>query len=737
MSSRWSRAALPALAAAAFCLLGYHYSFDPVNAAAEYLRFPEGSHLLAGLGGSSVGRNMPLYPAFLAAAMNLGAGPVTLFVVIRLAGYALVFLTGCLLRGYWTGFVSLLLAGLAEASSGYAYDGEQSFYSIFLLLALSLLLLKRREDTFRNNILAGLAVGASMLVRTPLFLFPPLFALCDLLYGGARPGAFLRRALVFFAAAYVLLLPWGFLNKSITGKFSLFEGGRADTNLITGAKGAIYTMEGDSRRLAGLDGAGGAFSFYAGEFAKAPGRFLLTALKRLRHIFFFSPLLFGLFLVALAFSREPDRLRVFCLPLYFFLVHSLLSVEARYFYPMPYILPPLIAGSFVPKRFDDEPAAVNAAGGIIYAVFVLSLCFILFVETLVLAYPFRAARNGSGKEAFSKTLDGFPRDANLHGLKCRLFWREGDDKGFGECLAASGKFGDKAAGYFFAASSSADSSGMPLAVGLDCLVIRMLRELELGDRAAATISFRQAYAMYGATINLLRGTPYEKDREIAALIEKDSGGFFDRHVYYKLLYWPPERMGKILSELEKVSPFGGRLKLLQGLVRDIKSHKDGLQLRGWIAADIFGPPFGERGRLWKEEGKKAKELSDSAVEKMRAGRLAEAERLLMRAAEISSSNPEVFMNLCALRGMQGRKEAALQACRLAAEAVYLNPENRIPAFEALACGALMERYRLLRELGRGPEAEKALRLAVTNAPDGWAGLAAARAELKKTGDRLK
>ena len=85
---------------------------------------------------------------------------------------------------------------------------------------------------------------------------------------------------------------------------------------------------------------------------------------------------------------------------------------------------------------------------------------------------------------------------------------------------------------------------------------------------------------------------------------------------------------------------------------------------------------------------------------------------------MNSGSPEVFMNLCSLRVRQGRTEEALEACRLAAEAVYLNPENRLPAYEALAAAALLERHRLLIGAGRVAEAEEALRLAQKNAPAG-------------------
>src|SRR3989339_1197892 len=131
MSSRWLKAALPALLAAVFCLINYYSSFDAARAAAEYLRFPAGSALLAGIPGGDVAWNMPLYPVFLALVMNLRPDPALLFIVSRLVIYALVFSAGFLLRGYRGGVVSLVTACLAEVASGYVYDAEQSFYAVF------------------------------------------------------------------------------------------------------------------------------------------------------------------------------------------------------------------------------------------------------------------------------------------------------------------------------------------------------------------------------------------------------------------------------------------------------------------------------------------------------------------------------------------------------------------------------------------------------------------------------
>jgi len=233
-----------------------------------------------------------------------------------------------------------------EALGGFAYNAEQSFYSFFLLLALLFLVLKDREDTLKNNLLAGLAIGASLLVRTPLLLFPPLVVLSGRFWKTGLPEGRAARELAFLAASYALLLPWGALNQSVSGKFSLFDDRRAACNLITAAKGSVYTMNGNPFRLAGIGEEDSAFDYFVRETARAPLDHALTAVKRLWHIFLFHPLLSGLFLLALLKNRFRDG-PAFGLPVYFVLVHSLLSIEARYFYPLVYLLPPLIAAGLL------------------------------------------------------------------------------------------------------------------------------------------------------------------------------------------------------------------------------------------------------------------------------------------------------------------------------------------------------------------------------------------------------
>ncbi len=198
-----------------------------------YLDRPElGSFLLFGLPNNDITFNMPLFGTAVALAQDLRAAlPVLL--AVRFGIYWLVFACGCLFRGFRSGLLALAAAGALELSGAFGYDAEQSFYSLFLLLAFALLLLRRRENTVRTSILTGLAIGASLLVRTPLFLFPPVVLLCDWVYSEERSRAFFMRSAAFLCASYVLLLPWGALNYSVSGKFSLLDSRRAACNLIT------------------------------------------------------------------------------------------------------------------------------------------------------------------------------------------------------------------------------------------------------------------------------------------------------------------------------------------------------------------------------------------------------------------------------------------------------------------------------------------------------------------------
>lgn len=744
---------MPAGLAAVFCGLNLWLFPGFYGLEMSYM----GGFLLAGLPSPWITRNMPLFETLVSLAFNSGITHEILFVILHLGIYLLVFCAGCLLRGYWAGILSLVVAGLLETSGEFQYNVEQSFYSFFLLLVLLLLLLWRREHTLKNSLLLGLAIGASMFVRTPLFLFPPLLIFCDWFYTRERLKGFVLRSLAFLAVSYILLVPWGVLNHSISGKFSIFDDQRAACNIISAAKGSIFTINADPRVVAGIGKDADAFDYFLREFGKKPIFYALTTLRRLWNIFLFYPLLFGLFIIAMAVRREKESLFVFILPVYFVLVHSLLSVEVGYFYPMLYLLPPLIAGSLLPARFNMSEAGCGFARKAAVSAFWFSFCAVLFVEALVIAYPSRAAQNIIGSKSYYAALERFPNDRVFQGIRCKAFWEKGDDAGFYRCLGAySSKFGDRGKAYFLSVLTSSSPAKvafpagveMNRAVHLECLIIRMLREFELGDRAAAIASFREAYFKHDKWHNkpqgfIGNGTPYESDKEMAVLLRRDSNRFWDRYVYGLLLMWPPESMGKILLALKKETAVSPRMQFLEYFVNNI--HAAGGAGRSllaenasaWHSIDLLAPhpdsfrrlieksKFREPGaRAYQRAGlpavkkdkEKSQKLSDSAVEKMRHGDFKAAEKLLIDALGANPSNPEALISLCAIRLREGKKEQALKACQEAAESVYANPDNKRPGLELLAREAEFESYKILSSFGRKSEAEEALRRAGKNAP---------------------
>jgi tetratricopeptide (TPR) repeat protein len=698
-----------------------------------YLDRPElGSFLLAGFRDHDITLNMPLFETAVSLAQNLGAA-LPLLLAVRLGIYGLVFAAGCLLRGYKAGLLSLAIAGGLELGGAFVYDAEQSFYALFLLLVMVLLLRRRNENTAKAGVLAGLAIGASMLVRTPLVLFPPAAALCGWFCGGERSRAYFLRSLAFLTASYVLLLPWGLLNYSVSGQFSLTDTRRAASNIITSAKGSIYTMNGDPYRLGELKKSDSAAAFYIKEAVKAPVSYAATVLKRLWAVFLFHPLLFGAWFAALVFSRAKDRLFVSALPAYLFVMHSLFSVEERYFYPMLYLLPPVLAALLFGGPAGEEAGRRGLSGKIVAAVSLLSLLAVLAVEGLVLAYPYRAAHQAGAGGLFASAAGRFPGDRTMRDLACRELWVSGDDAGYYKCLGTFAReFDDKAGAYFLSICASDRPEAVPVPRGaeMQCYVLRMLRELELGRQAAAAASYKLAYERYGAEHNMLRGAPYAKDRELEAALKRDSGTFWSAFVYPALLKWPPERMAVIIPALSALTAPDGRLQLLADALAEMRSRGSftGLQLREWAAPEVLGLSQGDLRALWKDEAKISGTLKASAAEQAAAGNYAQAEGLLLRALnlEFNPNTAEAFMALCSLRVKEGEKKKALEACQGAAYAAYFGAEG-----EPSAAGseASYQSYEMLLALGLKPEARAALARTVGNAPDSWPRLPEARAAL--------
>ena len=575
-SSKEFKAALLIFLAVGCCLLPLKTLPELASGQIPFYLLQPGTVLLAGLPGHNLTDRMPLFGTVFSAALNLGITVPQFLIIVALANLTLVFCVGCLLRGYWAGVLALVVTVFFKVNGQSAHRIEQDFYSFFLLSALSLLLLRRRENTFRINLMAGLSVGASMLVRSTLCFFPPILVFCEALYFGERSRAFILRSLVFLAASYALLVPWAVLKYSLTGEITLLDTKNASANIITSALGSIYALEGDIRPLAGLKPDDSALYFYAREVVKDPFFYALTVARRLWHIFWYFPLLFGLFLAALLLKRDRSNLHVFSLPAYFILIYAMLSNAERYFFPMVYVLPPLIVGSLLPGGGDKYPAGYGFTRKAAITMFWLSFSAVLALEALIIAYPLRAARNSAGSESFYAALEHFPNDRAVQYMKCEVYREKGEDAGYYKCLGAySEKYGDRIEAYFVSAMTSrspADpafpAGSPPFKLEMMCFIIKMLREFELGDRAAAMASYKRAWSEYGLKENRSAAAPYKKDKEIMRLIEQDPACFWDKYVYLYLRRWRDRDVVKILSGIEKNIGLTAKLRLLGYAVKN-------------------------------------------------------------------------------------------------------------------------------------------------------------------------
>lgn len=603
--------AAPLLLAALFSFLDLQRAL-PRCFSLEYPNFQFGGLLLAGVKDFGVTLNMPLFQVVVAAALHAGITAGRLFLFLHFAAYLLVFLDGCLLGGYAAGLTGLAAAGLLRLYWGadWIFPYEQVFYACLLLLAQMMLTIRAREGSARASALSGLAIGAGLLARTPLFFLPPLLALGDLRRRGLRRGL---AAALLLLCSYLPLAPWSLLNRRLYGEFRLTDSARAACNLITAANGSVFTMEGDCSRLAAPAQVEDPHGFYFGEWVRSPLFQAGLFLKRLWAVFLFYPLLFSLLAAAVALAWRNEDRSACILPVYFVAVHCLLSVEVRYFLPLLFLAPPLMASQLALRlrRREACPAAPAAAKSVL----VLALCLVAATEALLLAYPARAAKSAALPGAYAKASLAFPRDGLLLRKACRELWLEGDDAAFRACLARPAAGLEDAAGlYYLAVSSAASPSAVPLPdcgeqekTYLQALILRMLREAELGKPDEASASAAAALAVFGRNYNRLQGfrrgvndpaglravsEPYERDKALAARIAGDTDRFWDKWDFEMLLQWPPRRMAVILSGLDKARLLGGSLGRFRSELsaRLARGRADEKELRSWIAGRGDGAP---------------------------------------------------------------------------------------------------------------------------------------------------
>ena len=166
------------------------------------------------------------------------AGPARAAVVALSVG--LVFAVCGTLGAAWGGplAVALLLAHPLVL-----YDGPlfvHFFMSLWLLLVAGLSAWRARAPGPRRDVALAAAVGASLLFRSVLVLFPLVLAARELLQDRGRPARRrLSHALVLGVVPYLFLLPWARMNWTVHRELVLFERGESVMAVIMGALGFI------------------------------------------------------------------------------------------------------------------------------------------------------------------------------------------------------------------------------------------------------------------------------------------------------------------------------------------------------------------------------------------------------------------------------------------------------------------------------------------------------------------
>lgn len=301
---------------------------------------------------------------------------------------------------------SFLSAAVAAAACGFALgamEGGRLFTSELLLLALSCSLtafaLMRRaqaERTIWEETSAGLAIGLSLLIKSPLFLLPPALAAWDILSGKLRRGETSWKNLAaLFAAAYLPLLPWILTNYRLTDAITVFESGRADQNIISGALGIACAMEG-ARALAPLDSGKSALLWGISTIVANPLNYLSGLLRRIWMLVEWYPAAVTVLAASgLRLRRNPRMQALLFFIGYYAAMHCLLSIQERYFAPLWPVVLSGAAAILTPRNgqlFSDK--ARRFAKCIFTGLFVLLAALYLFTSGLLLSYPARAAANG-------------------------------------------------------------------------------------------------------------------------------------------------------------------------------------------------------------------------------------------------------------------------------------------------------------------------------------------------------
>lgn len=460
-------------------------------------------------------------------------------------GGLLVFGLGRLLAGGPAG--ALALAIFAWTAVPAQVFSDRWLFRLSLILVAYLAAWRARFPSTRKTVLLAAAIGLSLNALSALFLLPVILAARE-----RRGPDRLRRAALLLLVPFLLLLPWSYANWRTERRVALFEAGRSDTNVITGALGQVRTVGPSyARGMVGLPPGESAAAWAAGEVARHPRRYAFAVASRLRYAASLQPLLLASALLALwLFRRRPAHAALGAVILYYLCIHCLMAVEERYFAPL-WPLAAAASAAWLGVRSRGGTGRPAWHGRLLACALVPLAALAACAARLALAYPSRSADPAAWKRELARA----PGDAWLLGEAGKRSLREGRPAEAAAALALSLREVPDAEKQWLHSCARLIARGRggaipaPAGGGEDpdlrvrALIMRAMFELRERRPRAASEDLARAMAVQSAqsaswgerSAAAARDTLRSRARELAA-------------------YWPIEDRLVVLAGLEAASP---------------------------------------------------------------------------------------------------------------------------------------------------------------------------------------
>ncbi len=539
----------------------------------------------------------------------------------------LMFALGCLLHPLGALFTGAAVLAAMPSLGVHVYP--DSGYTLLVLLAACLTAWRARAPTPARSVLLAAAVGATLLFRSPLLLFPPVLALYELAARRFALRAYWRHLAILCLVPYLFLLPWTGMNWTIHRKVIPFEKDAASANIMTGALGTVGDTEGDLTTLVDepidLNRSGEVLGWAAREILRHPLRYAHSCVRRAAYAFSLQPLLFLLALVsAWVFRKRPEFRELGVLSAYFLGVHCLMSVEPRYFLPLWPLLAvqaaALLAGfrakaPLAPNAPEYRLAAL-AAGGVLALVLLLGL----YANWIVASYAtlVRSGRQPDDAD-FSRALDANPGDvwllrerglerlargdvrAAVLDLGAASALEPGDSRVRLQLAWARALLGDPAPLLSWRPEHGELNVNDGAQLEIDAAVLRACAYIHLGQAAKAAAPLKAAFKLFKERDIVVRGPQGEHEVEVLKRLRTSDAGF---SLNCSLLQGerPPVEKAALNEALSKLFPASSQVWIERAELAERAGRREEA-LAALAKAGGFKPNDDEQLRLAELHGK--------------------------------------------------------------------------------------------------------------------------------------